>query len=177
MSQDKKESYKKLALNLNKMPIGFPPTKSGVEIKLLQELFTSIEAEIASVLKFAPEPLNKIRERIEYLELSENELEKILDGMYFKGLINRIIKKSDNVKKKIYSSAPLALGFFEYQVNHLTEDFIDHFEQYYDEGFIEELNKTGIPQWNITSQVFLNYALYPLEKAFPTNKILPLMMN
>ncbi|MCK4779024.1 MAG: hypothetical protein KAT57_02505, partial [Candidatus Lokiarchaeota archaeon] len=45
--------YRQLQQTLDEMPIGFPPTKSGVEIRLLKRLFTPEEAKIASKLKFA----------------------------------------------------------------------------------------------------------------------------
>jgi|GEM_PF-3496374 len=38
--------YKKLALHLDKMPAGFPATDSGVEVKILERLFTQEEAAI-----------------------------------------------------------------------------------------------------------------------------------
>jgi len=39
--------YKKLALYLDDLPAGFPPTEEGVELRLLQALFTPEEAQLA----------------------------------------------------------------------------------------------------------------------------------
>ena len=43
--------YRKLQKRLDKLPIGFPPTDSGVEVELLKSLFSSQEAEITIHLK------------------------------------------------------------------------------------------------------------------------------
>jgi ferredoxin len=138
--------YKKLAKHLDKMPVGYPPTESGVEVKLLQHLFTPIEAKIASVLNFAPDPLNKIYRRVKKLGLSIEELENILDEMYQKGLINYGMRVEESNEIKYYASAPLAIGIFEYQVDNLSKEFIEYFEQYVEEAFWDEFNLSGVPQ-------------------------------
>jgi Na+-translocating ferredoxin:NAD+ oxidoreductase subunit B len=38
--------YVKLRSFLNKFPLGFPETRSGVELKILRRLFTEKEAEL-----------------------------------------------------------------------------------------------------------------------------------
>ncbi len=47
--------YKKLALHLNKTPGGYPETESGVELRILKQLFTKEEAELAVELHMIPE--------------------------------------------------------------------------------------------------------------------------
>ena len=47
--------YKKLSEHLNNLPGGFPPTDSGVEIRILKQLFTEDEAEFALHLTLLPE--------------------------------------------------------------------------------------------------------------------------
>ena len=39
--------YRDLQIHLDKLPIGFPPTESGVEIRILKHLFTPEEAKLA----------------------------------------------------------------------------------------------------------------------------------
>ena len=41
------ELYRKLQQHLDRMPVGFPATESGVEIRILQRLFTPDEAALA----------------------------------------------------------------------------------------------------------------------------------
>ena len=80
--------YRQLQLHLDKFPIGFPPTKSGVEIELLQYLFTEQEAKIAAGLNLIAEPVKKIAPRLHDVDQSAVELESSLDRMAEKGLIN-----------------------------------------------------------------------------------------
>ena len=82
--------YRKLQEHLNKLPIGFPPTKSGVELKLLQYLFTPKEAKVATKLSFTYETLNTIYERIDDPDMSIEELEEILEKSIQKGSIHYI---------------------------------------------------------------------------------------
>lgn len=46
--------YEKLAKHLDNLPGGFPPTKSGVELRILRRLFTPEEAKLA--LRLIPLP-------------------------------------------------------------------------------------------------------------------------
>ena len=39
--------YRKLQQHLDKMPVGYPATESGIEIKILEHLFNPDQAEIA----------------------------------------------------------------------------------------------------------------------------------
>jgi Na+-translocating ferredoxin:NAD+ oxidoreductase subunit B len=52
--------YRELQKHLDKMPVGFPATESGVEIRILKHLFTSEEAKISLSLSAIPEPLERI---------------------------------------------------------------------------------------------------------------------
>lgn len=137
--------YRQLQQTLDDMPIGFPPTKSGVEIRLLKRLFTPEEAKIASKLKFAwkdKESLDSIYERLKPLGYSKEELEKHLDNMISKGAIMGR-KEGD---KKLYSLALLVIGIFEFQVNKLTKEFIEDLGQYMAEAWGMEAQKIPIPQ-------------------------------
>ena len=49
--------YIKLQQHLDSQAVGFPATKSGVELKILKHIFTPEEAEIASFLDYKFEPL------------------------------------------------------------------------------------------------------------------------
>ena len=46
--------YRKLRIEINKLPVPFSETASGVELKLLKHLFTPEEAEIALNLNLMP---------------------------------------------------------------------------------------------------------------------------
>jgi len=56
--------YRRLQRELDKLPIPYPSTESGVEIKLLKSLFAEEEAEIAVHLSALPERASKIHKRL-----------------------------------------------------------------------------------------------------------------
>jgi electron transport complex protein RnfB len=146
MSRQDKDMYRALQEHLDKMPVGFPATESGIELKILKHLFTEEDAEIALKLNYIPVPLSKIYKKFKKTGVSEKELEQKLDGMYQKGLINHGKRIENGEEVKYYANAPLVIGMFEYQLNNLTKEFVLDIKQYFEEAFFEEYNKPGVPQ-------------------------------
>jgi electron transport complex protein RnfB len=143
MSEQEMNVYRELQQHLNRMPVGFPATESGIEIKVLQHLFSPEEAKLALNLNFMPDSLKKIFRRVKKSGIAFDELEKKLDQMYNKGLIH--FGKSG--EEKFYANAALVIGMFEFQLNRLTKEFLRDVKQYFEETFFEkEFNITGIPQ-------------------------------
>jgi hypothetical protein len=68
------------------MPVGFPATQSGVEIRILQNLFTPEEVEMALQLRAVPEPASVV---------TFEELPRALDIMAEKGLLLRLDGSTD----------------------------------------------------------------------------------
>jgi len=149
MSTTEKDVFRRLQEHLDTMPVGYPATQSGVEIKILKHLFTAEYAEIALKLKFQPEPLNKVYRRFKKSGMSLEEFEQKLDDMYFKGLINRGTRDIGDSVEKYYAIAALIIGMYEYQLGKLTKELYTDHEQYADEAFINEYNSSGIPQLRV----------------------------
>jgi Na+-translocating ferredoxin:NAD+ oxidoreductase subunit B len=136
-------SYIKLQRHLDSQAVGFPATKSGAEIRILQHIFSPEEAELATCLTHQAEPLETIFERAKHLVTSPEDLEGQLESILKKGGIERRIVDD----KRFYSNAPLIVGMYEYQVNRLTPDFIKDFDQYVtDKSFGIEFLSTKLPQ-------------------------------
>ena len=57
MNNENNNIYRELQKHLDKLPIGFPATESGVELRILKKLFTPKQAELALKLVFQPLPL------------------------------------------------------------------------------------------------------------------------
>ena len=57
------DSYRKLAKVLDTLPNGFPPTESGLEIRLLEKIFEPEEAELVCDLRLTFETPEQIAER------------------------------------------------------------------------------------------------------------------
>ena len=73
--------YRQLQKHFDRAPIGFPPTKSGVELSLLKHLFTEEEAKVAINLSLMPETAEKIHKRFKKGEISIDALKIHLNKM------------------------------------------------------------------------------------------------
>lgn len=137
------EVYRDLQEHLDKMPVGYPKTESGVELRLLQKLFSPEEAFFATKLKFFPVELKKIYRKLKKTEISLDVLNDKLDAMFKKGLI----MKSEINGQPSYSNIPLVIGIWELQLGRLTPEVASDTYQYFYESYFENgYNKTGIPQ-------------------------------
>ena len=142
------EIYRELQQHLHTLPVGYPATKSGVEIRLLKRVFTPEEAKIATFLKFSKdnlESLDDIYVRVKDLGYSKKELENHLNNMVRKGAIEAIKKEG----KRFYSLAMFIIGTFEYQVNKLTKEYVEDLHQYMAEGLMMEAGSTQISQLRV----------------------------
>ena len=118
--------YRKLQKHLNSQAIGFPATRSGVELKILQHIFTPEEALIATCLNYRFEPLKTIYSRAKDIISSVHALENLLDTIQKKGGLESKIKDG----KRYYCNAPLVVGMYEMQLGRLTPKFIEDFRKY-----------------------------------------------
>ncbi len=153
--------YEKLRERLDMFPQGFPKTKSGVELEILERLFSDDEAEIALSMRPFPEPVSTLAER---LDRDENALSHSLYDMSKRGLILRYKESEEMI---YYFLAPWMVGVWEFQVNNLTPDNIKLYEKYYEEGIVP-LNKTkkvgGFRVIPIEQEIQDNTEIQPFEK-------------
>jgi Pyruvate/2-oxoacid:ferredoxin oxidoreductase delta subunit len=133
--------YRALQRHLDRMPVPYPATESGVELSILRRLFSPDDARLALCLSTIPEPVATIHRRVGR-KTPRSELATALDGMADRGLIQRVPTKNG----ALYGKAPMVLGFYEAQVNRLTADFQLDFERYSDEAF-------GAALWAQTPQL------------------------
>jgi Pyruvate/2-oxoacid:ferredoxin oxidoreductase delta subunit len=124
--QQNQKAYAKLQKHLDNQAIGFPATRSGVELKILKHIFTPEEAEIACCLSYKFESLKKIFSRAGHLVDSLEELERRLDSIQKKGGIESKIKDG----QMHYCTVPLIVGMYEFQLERLTPEFIKDFNEY-----------------------------------------------
>jgi len=128
--------YRRLQRCLDDLPIPYPPTGSGVELRILRRLFTPEEAEIALALSALPEPAETIARRLP--GRTAEELEPALGRMVEKGAIFGG-RPAGRGRRGRYSRAPLVVGMYEAQVDRLTKELQEDFEQYAREGFASAL--------------------------------------
>jgi len=131
--------YRDLQEHLDEMPVGYPRTESGVEISLLQKLFTPEEARLACNLGMLPIHVKEISENLKNKGWDEDKVAETLKTMGKKGLILWSHKKGEDY----YCLTPMVVGIYELQLNKLNVDFLHDFEQYLDEGLKAELVGEG----------------------------------
>jgi len=117
--------YKQLAEHLDRLPIPFPATDSGVELRILKRWFTPEEAEIALSMNGYPEAVPVIAER---LGKKPDAMQPILADMSKKGLIFRISKG----EKQFYNIVPLAEGMWEFHMNSNDKEILQDLREYID---------------------------------------------
>ncbi len=125
--------YFDLREQLDQYSVGFPATESGVEMKILEKLFSEDEAALYLQLSMMPEPAASIAQR------TGGELDStaaLLQRMVDRGLIYR--HKSKETFK--YAAVPFVIGSYEFQVNDMDKEFAEMFDQY----FLEAFGKQGI---------------------------------
>ncbi|HUP03830.1 MAG TPA: 4Fe-4S binding protein [Bryobacteraceae bacterium] len=149
------ELYRALQSHLDRMPVPYPPTKSGVELRILKQLFTPAEAEIALCLSAIPETLGTIHRRTRRL-VSLPQLREALERMAEKGSI----QKRPGKKGPVYGKSPLVLGMYEAQVDRLTPDLERDVRAYFDEALGRELHGPRTPQMRTV----------PVHKSIPVER-------
>ena len=136
--------YRDLQRHLDRMPIPFPATSSGVEIRILKRLFSPQDARIALCLSAMPEPVAAIQRRLGR-EMTREALGEALDGMAERGLIQRYPgKRGPN-----YGKAVFVIGIYENQLNRLTPELERDVRLYFDEAFARAIHTKRSPQMRI----------------------------
>ena len=116
--------YKRLARHLDNLPGGFPPTESGVELRILRRLFSPQEAELALHLALIPEEPRVIARRA---KITREDAAQYLEKMAKKGLIFRIEPEG---RPPLYQALQYIIGIWEFHVNDLDTELIRDMDEY-----------------------------------------------
>lgn len=127
------DPYRALQRRIDELPVPFPPTESGVELRLLRALFTEEEVTLALGMSAVAEPASVIAKRV--AGMSEERADVLLQGLASRGAIASGRTRVGRSVLRTYGLAPLVVGMFEFQVNRLTPEYVRDFHQYLDEGF------------------------------------------
>ena len=120
------EIYKKLAEKLDNLPNRFQATESGVEIRLLEKIFSLDEAVLAAEMFGQKEPAREIAARA---NIPENEARHTLKDMVRKKLI--LFSKGEN--GLVYGLMPFVVGFYEESLPRMDQELAELFEAYFQE--------------------------------------------
>jgi len=152
----KMDAYESLARALDRLPGGFPPTKSRVELQILRKIFSPEEAHLASYLTGTSETVDAIAGKA---GLPVAELEERLNAMRSKG----ILWGSDRDGIRRFRLAPFIVGIYESQWEVMDHEFSHLVEQYWNEGGME-----GIMRYEPAL-----HRVVPAQRAIKRELILP----
>jgi electron transport complex protein RnfB len=117
---------------MDSLPGGYPATDSGVEVKILEKLFTPEEAEMAMRLSSVPETAEAVAQRN---GLDEEETARMLERMAMRGLLFRMRTEGE----VLYSAFQFIFGVYDFQVNALDGELARMMEEYFPHlGVIEK---------------------------------------
>ncbi len=138
--------YRNLQRHLNKMPVGFPSTKSGVEINLLKSIFTPEQAAVSTYLHYKHRNLDEIFESTREFVDSKEDLKRILDETVSNG---GIFRRKRNGEEQ-YALLPFLLwGMYEHQLKRLNQEFIKDCGEYLMGDFGLEMATGTIPKMRV----------------------------
>ena len=132
ISKNEDEIYRKLQKHLDSLPVDYPETESGVEIRILKHLFTPQEAEIALRLKLIPQDAKSLLRPFKKKSWTLEQFSEALLTLAKKGAINWTRGKDG---KDRYGIVFLIAGFWDFQIDRLTKEFAD--------DLYNQLRKTG----------------------------------
>jgi electron transport complex protein RnfB len=137
--------YRKLQKHLDKQPVGFPATASGVERRILRDAFTVKEAELALELDYKFQTFESICTKYNGNGHSETDIQKMLDNMESHGAI--FVKIVDGHKQ--YALHPFAVGFFEMKVPTMNASYYMDTRKYMYQSFALAFLSTPLPQMRV----------------------------
>jgi ferredoxin len=153
--------YRRLAEHLDRLPGGLRPSETGAELRLLERLFTPEEAELATHLTLDREDSETIAARA---GLPVEEAGQRLAEMAHKGLIFSVEPEEGPTQ---YQAVPMYVGIYEFQVNRLTDGFLQDLEAYWRSPKPERHIET-IPQMRT---IPIGESLEPQLEALPYEEV------
>jgi ferredoxin len=141
--------YYQLREQLDQYSVGFPSTESGVEIKILEKLFTQEEAQMYLNLSMILETPDSVAER---LKQDPEKVARLLEQMAEKGLLFRLRKEGP----ARFGVAPYVVGIYEYQLKTMDRELAKLHEQYFEETFAHDTSMKTLPMRTIPVNKSLN---------------------
>ena len=155
-----KDVYERLADHLDGIPQGFPKSESGVELRLLRKVFSEAEAEVASLMKLIPESAADVAER---LGRDPGEMAEFLEMMTSKGQLAGMGPK----ESRLYAVLPFLAGFHEFQLKRIDKEYVELFEEYFEEAFAVDAGQDDPPQlrvFPVEQTIKAELTVLPFEK-------------
>ncbi|MCG8684607.1 MAG: 4Fe-4S binding protein [Desulfobacterales bacterium] len=125
--------YRTLQQRLDTYSMGFPSTESGIEINILEKLFSIEDADLFLNLSPQLETPDQVAARMgKPIEETAQKLGDMADrGLLFS------LKKADAIR---YGAIPFVHGLFEFQINKMDKELARIVRQYMDEEFKDAMS-------------------------------------
>lgn len=120
--------YRRLQEQLDQYSLGFPSTDSGIEIKILERLFSEEDAHMFLSLTPKLETPEEIARRV---NMSPDDVAASLSDMAERGLLFSL-KKDDTIK---YGAIPFVHGLYEFQIKRIDREMADLVKKYSEDEF------------------------------------------
>lgn len=125
--------FRTLQERLDQYSLGFPKTESGIEIKILEKLFSVEDAKVFLGLTPKLETPEEVAPR---MGSTPGEAADILADMADRGLLFSL-KKGGLIR---YGAIPFVHGLFEFQINKMDRELAAMVRQYMDEEFKDAMS-------------------------------------
>jgi NAD-dependent dihydropyrimidine dehydrogenase PreA subunit len=145
--------YSDLQKHLDKQAVGFPATKTGVELRILKELFSPEQANVALHINYQPQSARQIYNSAKGSGMSLEKVKGMLEEMEKNGAIGSTVKSGTEQ----YFTVPLLIGVVELHANKATPQFWANFGEYSGGEFGKVYASTKISQMRTI----------PVEKSIP----------
>jgi Na+-translocating ferredoxin:NAD+ oxidoreductase RNF subunit RnfB len=122
--------YYRLRERLNEYSLGFGTTESGVELRLLQKLFTEDEAEMYLCLSGDLQTAEEVAKKA---KLDPGGTETMLRRMSEKGLTFPKLSKEAG-QPSYFAAAPYVHGILEHQLNRMDVELAELLEEHFQAG-------------------------------------------
>jgi Fe-S-cluster-containing hydrogenase component 2 len=122
--------YHRLREQLNQYSVGYPTTASGVEIKILERLFTEEQAALFLDMSMMLESSAAVAGRT---GRDPKTTARMLAQMAEKGLVFR--KKAAG--QNHYAAVAFVIGSYEFQLKNMDRDFAEMMEAYFEQGLLD----------------------------------------
>jgi ferredoxin/predicted transcriptional regulator len=122
--------YARLRDKIDEYSVGFATTETGIELKILEKLFTEEEADMYMNLTSDLQSADEIAQKI---HKNPAEVEEILQRMTEKGLTFPKFPKKPG-EPFYYAAAPFVHGIVEHQVHRMDEEFAELLEEFFKLG-------------------------------------------
>ncbi len=153
--------YEQLRERLDDMATGFPATREGVEIKILEKLFSPADARLFLMMTPMLETPETVAER---LELPLDETRSHMEDMARRGLLFRQ-RKNDLLR---YAAVPFVVGIYEFQLNRVDAELAADLEVYYEAALGKTFQAYSTPVMRtipINKEIVSEWPVAPYEDA------------